>query len=280
MKPQKKLTMQGRVKNSFLAKILDYIVLPLFGSKKFNAIMQSVDGKTGKDLIRGIVQKIGVVIEDIKNSSRHIPLDGPVTVAGNHPGGCDVFAYAYTCLSRRPDTKILVNENLYFEANKDMVIPVPSGKNKKHVFEKIAASYDKKSVVVFNPAGQNARYINKQLKDPTWKNTFLSYALRHKTPLVMFYVTGRNHRWWYWLAWLREKLGIKMRIEAFFMMWNFVYPPENKIKITFSKAIEHDTVVKIVDEHGKIVVTSMLYDYVHDTHCRTSFEEYYNKLKN
>lgn len=270
MKPVKKLTLEGRIKPLWLARILNIFVLPIFGSKKVNRIFRRLEGKQSLDFIDGIIDEVGVSVQS--KGIKNIPLEGAVTVAGNHPGGMDIVAYARECVARRFDTQILVNEQLNFEQIAHNIIPIT--KDRKAIFGEIDRAYKNGSCIVFNPAGQNARYYNGTLQDPPWKKTFLDYVLKYKTPLVMFYVTGRNHRWWYWIARIRESLSIRMRIEAFFMMWNFAYPREREVYIQFAPVMEYDVLQKLVDTLGKNKTIELLYNYVHIAKCNVIFDRF------
>lgn len=269
-KKVKKLTLEGRIKPLWLARILNIFVLPIFGSKKVNRIFRRLEGKQLLDFIDGIIDEVGVSVQS--KGIKNIPLEGAVTVAGNHPGGMDIIAYARECVARRFDTQILVNEQLNFEQIAHNIIPIT--KDRKAIFGEIDRAYKNCSCVVFNPAGQNARHYDGILRDPPWKKKFLDYALQYKTPLVMFYVTGRNHGWWYRLTRLREILGIKMRIEAFFMMWNFTYPRDREIQIRFAPIIDYHTLQKLVDKLGTLKTVDLLYQYVHIAKCDVSFERF------
>lgn len=160
-------------------------------------------------------------------------------VASNHPlGGMDGIALLHEAGKVKKEVLFPVNDllmnlpNLY-----ELFIPVNKhGSNAENVrlFNDTFAS---DVMILYFPAGLVSRKHSGIIKDVEWKKTFLTKAKAFDRDIIPVFISGRNTNFFYNLANLRKKLGIKANIEMLFLV-DQMYKFKNKtIGITFGKPI-------------------------------------------
>jgi putative hemolysin len=73
--------------------------------------------------------------------------------------------------------------------------------------------------------------------DLPWQKSFISQAVKHNLPIVPTFIEANNSNFFYNLANIRKKLGIKANIEMFFLADEMFKQNGKTIKITFGKPI-------------------------------------------
>lgn len=188
-------------------RIADFLLnnLTFLRIRRTNRLLKKYMHLEGGDFI----QK---VIDDIKfeynvHHSENIPPNGAVTICANHPGGADVLGTICGLWNVRKDFSILANRLICVKPVMDIVIPVDLLKSKDKVnMNAIDKSYQDGRAVVFYAAGKNSRYNEEgELVDRRWRTTFLDYAYKYKTPLLVFKINSSNTPFFYKVAKFREK---------------------------------------------------------------------------
>ena len=77
--------------------------------------------------------------------------------------------------------------------------------------------------------------------DLDWKKTFVTKSKAFQRDIVPVHIEGRNSNFFYNLARLRKKLGIKVNIEMAFLVDEFFKQRNKQLKISFGKPIPYQT---------------------------------------
>ncbi len=230
-------------KNPRLLKFLPGFILRYFKriihQDELNAILDRHREKMGIEFIEAILQEFGVNVE--YEGIENIPSGGRFVVAANHPlGGLDGMALMWVIGRIRKDLLFPVNDLLMNVPNlKPLFIPINKhGRNIENLelFDKAFAG---SSAILYFPAGLCSRKVQGQVVDLEWKKTIITKARRFERDVVPTHIQGRNSAFFYNLANLRVKLGIKANIEMFFLVDEMFKQKDKNIRIKFGKAIPY-----------------------------------------
>lgn len=243
--------------------------LTILNIRRINNMIERNKDYVGGDFIDRCISDIGFDYELHNHSA--IPTRGAVTVVGNHPGGADVLATLAALWKVRKDIKILANALVCIEQVKDQVIPVDvMRKNGKVDTSLIEQAYKNKELVVFFAAGMNSRYNDQgELKDRRWRTTFLDYAYKHKTPLVVYKINSSNTPLFYNVSKIRAKYSFLKNIplENMFQLREIVKQKGRKVDMYASDLIPFETWSEYYDPSNmrkKRILADSLYNYVYD----------------
>lgn len=197
--------------------------------------------KQGLDFIGAVLEHFEVELSI--EGKEHIPSQDRVVIAANHPlGGLDGMALMKVVGEKREDIVFPVNDLLMTLPNlRELFIPINKhGSNAANVrvFEETFSS-DK--TVLYFPAGLCSRKQQRQIIDLEWKKSFITKARRHKRDVLPTYIYGRNSSFFYNLARLRSKLGIKTNIEMLYLVDEMFKQKDKVIRIIFGKPISYTT---------------------------------------
>jgi len=170
----------------------------------------------------------------------HIPVEGGVTLAMNHPlGGMDAMALVTALKTKRTDLKFIVNDILLHLASmKGMFVGVNKhGKNSNDTHQKIDEIFSQGNAVCIFPAGLVSRMIDGKVQDLEWKKTFVSLSLKHDQPIVPIFIQGQLSNFFYRIYKLRTFLGIKANIEMFFLVDELFRQKDVTMKITIGQPL-------------------------------------------
>ena len=150
------------------------------------------------------------------------------------------MALMSVCGRQRPDIVFPVNDLLMNLPNfRTLFIPINKhGSNIENV-NLIEETFASDKLVLYFPAGLCSRKQNGKIMDLQWKKTFVTKAIRYKRDIIPCFIEGRNSSFFYNLANLRKRLGIKSNIEMLYLV-DEMYKQKNKtINITFGKPISY-----------------------------------------
>ncbi len=171
----------------------------------------------------------------------NIPKTGGVIIAANHPlGGADGLAFLGEVGKVRSDLKFIVNDLLMqFKSLENVFIPVNKhGTNTKQNLQKIEQLYSEGHCILIFPAGLCSRKQDGKIIDLPWQKSFINQAIKHQLPIVPTHINAANSNFFYNLANIRKRLGIKANIEMFFL-GNEMFKQNGKtITFTFGNPIE------------------------------------------
>lgn len=228
-------------KNPRLAKSIPGFIFRLLGriihQDEINAFMYSNKDRWGLDYTRAILEgfKVGSAVVNPPVLSP----GGRYLLASNHPlGGMDGIALLYETGKLRKDVMFPVNDlllnlpNLY-----ELFIPVNKHGSNAENIRLFNDTFASDVVILYFPAGLVSRKQNGVIKDVEWKKTFLTKAKAYHRDIIPVYISGRNTNFFYNLANIRKKLGVKANIEMLFLP-DEMYKYKNKtIVITYGKPI-------------------------------------------
>jgi len=204
---------------------------------ELNEFIFSNKDKWGLDYVQAILEGFQVTSKVI--SPPVLDPDRRYLVASNHPlGGMDGIALLHEAGKIKKDVVFPVNDllmnlpNLY-----ELFIPVNKHGSNADNIRLFNETFASDMLILYFPAGLVSRKQSGIIKDVEWKKTFLTKAKTSGRDIVPVFISARNSDFFYNLASLRKKLGIKANIEMLFLV-NEMYKFKNKvIQITFGKPI-------------------------------------------
>jgi putative hemolysin len=225
--------------NKFLPGFIFRYLKMVIHQDELNDALERHKDKVGLDFIDEILDDFGakIIVEGIEN----VPEKGRYIIASNHPlGGIDGMALMQVAGKIRKDILFPVNDLLMYLPNlKPLFIPLNKhGRNAENLrlFDEAFAS---DSVILYFPAGLCSRKVKGEIIDLEWKKTFISKAKKFKRDILPVYIQGRNTNFFYNLANLRQKLGVKANIEMLYLVNEMFKQKDKEILIRFGKPIPY-----------------------------------------
>lgn len=207
---------------------------------EINYIMRKYKDDHGLDFVDALLGELGV--EVVLEGEEHIPLDDSVIFASNHPlGGLDGVAFMQAIGQYRQDVKFIVNDILLNVTNLQPLfvgVNKVGGQNKANMSAVEQAYASDLALLVF-PAGLVSRKINGNIQDLEWKKSFVSKAKKYKKDVIPVYIDGKNSNFFYNLANLRRKVGMKANIEMLYLSDEMFAQRGQRVKIVIGKRIAY-----------------------------------------
>lgn len=189
---------------------------------EINAFLEEEEGKQGvpwlEDCVRFLDMRLDV------QGMENLPSDADgrrYTFVSNHPlGGQDGVALG-ALLGRHYDGRIkyLVNDllmNLHGLA--PLCIPInKTGAQSRHFPAMIEAGFSGNDHIIMFPAGLCSRRSNGVIRDLPWNKTFITKSVATKRDVVPIHFGGRNSDFFYRLANLCKRLGIRFNIAMLYL---------------------------------------------------------------
>ncbi len=201
---------------------------------------------------------IEVEVQGMEN----LPETGKLVLAMNHPlGGMDAIALVSALRSKRTDLKYIVND-LLLNLNRmnGLFLGVDKhGKNSQSKREQIAELFSSDYLVCIFPAGLVSRRINGQVRDLEWKKTFVTLSKQYERTIVPMHINGSLSNFFYRLANLRTRLGIKANIEMLYLSNELFKLRNSKIKMTIGKPIQISELPDVSDRDQAKYIKEKLY---------------------
>lgn len=205
-----------------------------------NDVMSRVADLEGLEFVDGLIRELEIDV--VLKGGDHIPKEGGVVIASNHPlGGIDGIALMHAVGKFRPDMRFLVNDLLMqFKNFKPLFIPINKhGKNSVGALESLDKAYSGEYVVMVFPAGLVSRKSDEGIRDLQWKKSFITRAKKNKKDILPCFVGGKNSKFFYNLAYWRKKIGIKANIEMFYLADELYKQRGQKVVITIGDRISY-----------------------------------------
>lgn len=232
--------------------------------------------KWGLDFVEAIIKEFGANIQ-IKNLE-NVPKEGRYLVASNHPlGGLDGIALMHVVGRVREDIVFPVNDLLLNLPNlKQLFIPINKHGSNTENIRIINETYESDQAMLYFPAGLVSRKQKGIIKDVPWSKSFLTKSKRYKRDIIPTHIDGRNSNFFYNLANLRKRSGLKANIEMLYLV-DEMYKQYNKdVNIVFGKPIP----IPYFDKrHRDIDWAALLRDYVYflGENGSKTFEEWHDE---
>ena len=174
----------------------------------------------------------------------NLPKGGRNIFVSNHPlGGLDGLVFMSELTKHFPAIKFPVNDILmYIENYSDIFLPV----NKVGSFGREAArlmeeAYASDYQLLNFPAGICSRKIRGAITDLKWQKSFIVKAIQHKRDVVPCFFEGRNSAFFYNLANIRTRIGLKMNIEMLYLADEMFKQKGKDIVVYFGEPIPWQT---------------------------------------
>ena len=223
-----------------------------------NGMIYKHRDKSGLEFVAAILEEFGAKIKishQPATAPRHhattspphhgttiIPPTGRFIIASNHPlGGIDGLALIHVSGQIYKNLVFPVNDLLLnIPGLKSLFIPINKhGKNTENIGI-IDETFASDKLILYFPAGMVSRKQTKGIiKDLEWKKTFIAKARRYHRDIIPVFISGRNSWFFYNLANLRRKLGIRANIEMFFLPDEMVKQKNKTIHLVFGEPISY-----------------------------------------
>lgn len=209
--------------------------------KWLNDTMEKIHIYQGQDFVNAVIEEFRIDVE--LKGAEHIPKEGGVIIASNHPlGALDGVALIYAVSKIRPDIRFLVNDVLMqFKNFQPFFVPVNKfGKNSSAAMQNIDEVFAEDFVIMIFPAGLVSRKSpDGKIRDLQWKKSFISKAKKYQKSIIPCFTSGNNSSFFYNLANWRKKLGVKANLEMFYLADEMYQQQGKKITITLGEPVSH-----------------------------------------
>lgn len=212
-----------RSKSEKLAKRIPRFVInylkKIIHQDELNDILLRRGDSSGVDFATEMVEEFDIRF-NVHTSTSLDPAKRYIFVS-NHPlGGMDgIILISY--LGGQFDNKVrfVVNDLLmHIEPLKPVFVPVNKyGKMRHQSTNLFNEAFASDNQILYFPAGLCSRLIGGKITDLEWKKTFVTKAIDSQRDIVPMYFSGRNSKFFYRLANIRKRLGIKFNIETLYL---------------------------------------------------------------
>lgn len=197
--------------------------------EQMNRLLRLYGDKKGVAFAKAILDDLHITIRI--EGEENIPSQGRFTFAGNHPlGGLDGIALVAVFGEKyQSRIKFLVNDLLMNISNLAPVfLPVNKyGKQSKEAMDAVNQAYSSDEQILFFPSGLVSRLQHGKIYDLEWKKAFITKAVQYRRDVIPVYFEGRNTMFFYRVAQIRKRLGLKFNIELIYLPRE-VFKSENK----------------------------------------------------
>jgi putative hemolysin len=266
-------------KNPAFAKLIPQFVYSylkrLIHADSINYILSKHQDKIGLEFVDATLKEFGLNIHI--TGEEHIPTEGRLLVASNHPlGGPDGLVIMHVLGKKWRDIKFPVNDILLFLPNLNpLFIPINKHGSNSSNLQILEETFASECLIIYFPAGLVSRKQKGVIKDLPWKKTFISKARKYQRDIIPVFINGRNSNFFYNLANIRKKLNIKANIEMIFLV-DEMYKQVNKIiEIRIGKSIPYQTFDKRhTDNEWALLVQDHVYKLNEDINSPFEFATY------
>lgn len=233
-------------KNPGVAKMIPGFVFSylehVIHQNEVNAYLKEHGDKQGIEFVEAALKyfNISTTVTGIEK----IPQEGRYLFASNHPlGGFDGIILMKIISDQFGSVKVMVNDLLMNIPNlAPLFLPINKhGSQNKDAVIEIENTFNSDISMLTFPAGLCSRKIKGEIADLEWKKNFITKAMDSKRDIIPIYFDGRNSRFFYNLANIRKKLGIKANIEMLYLADELFKHRNGKFTITFGKPVSYKT---------------------------------------
>lgn len=210
---------------------------------ELNDILTRYQDKQGVDFMQELIGYFDLTLTLV--NEENIPSEGRFIFASNHPlGGLDGICLS-AVIGRKFEGKIkyLVNDLLLYLTNLQTIfVPVNKhGTQGKDAARQIEAAYASDNQIVTFPAGLCSRKIGGKIMDLDWKKSFIQKSVEYQRNIIPIRFEGQNSSFFYRLASIRKRFGIKMNYEMIYLPDEMFKSKHKTFKIYFGKPIPWQT---------------------------------------
>lgn len=216
--------------------------------KEINAFLYKEKDKVGVEFASAILEDFGCQVS--LRGSENIEKDKRYIFCANHPlGGLDGMALISQIGKIRPDVIFPVNDMLLaLPPLKPVFLPISKLHKNTGNRRNLEEAFHGDNTLLYFPAGLCSRKQKGKIIDLEWKKTFVTQARNSGRDIVPVHISGRNSSFFYNLANLRTRLGLKANIEQIFLVNEMFKLRDQKICITIGKPIDHKSLHKDISD--------------------------------
>ena len=236
--------LKARAPKTKVPKFIVNYLKRIVHEEEFNKFFRENPDLRNLDFIEGAFKYLEIQL-DVQGEENLPPKDGRYIFASNHPlGGLDGI-----CLSAilgkhyKGRFRCLVNDLLLYIPNlRSIFIPINKhGAQGKDYASLTEEAYASDNQILTFPAGLCSRKIDGKVQDVEWKKSFISKAVEYQRDVVPVFYEGRNSTFFYCIANIRRKLGIKMNYEMIYLPDEMFKLKHTTFRIHFGKPISWHT---------------------------------------
>lgn len=185
--------------------------------REINEIIRNYGHLNGIPFIEAVLDYFEVKVEH--RGEEHLPASGHYIFASNHPlGGFDGLMLIKVVSDYMGKSLFLVRDELTkIPPLAGLFIPINKFGDQRRSASLINEAYESASQILIFPAGLASRKVKGKIVDLTWQKHFIQKSAEHHRDVVPVYISGRNSRFFYWLANFRKRIGIGINIEMFLL---------------------------------------------------------------
>ena len=205
----------------------------------FNDFINRNKHKQGLDFAEAITEEFSRSYSS--SGLEDIPLDKRYIFAANHPlGGLDGMVFLTEVGKRFPNTLFPVNDILLNVTNlKSHFVPINKhGSQGREAARLLEEAYASDNQILMFPAGLVSRKTDGKITDLEWKRNFIKKAIQHKRDIVPVLISGQNSNFFYNLANIRKRLGVKLNIEMLLLPKELFKSVTKDITIKFGQPVK------------------------------------------
>lgn len=138
----------------------------------------------------------------------------------NHPlGGLDGMVLISYLGEKFKSIRFVVNDLLmHIKPLEPIFVPINKhGRMRQDNAKRINDAYSSDTQILNFPAGLCSRKMKGEITDLEWKKSFISKAIEYERDIVPLFFSGKNSNFFYRLANLRKRLGIKFNVEMIYL---------------------------------------------------------------
>ncbi|MGN1376294.1 MAG: glycerol acyltransferase [Prevotella sp.] len=233
-------------KVKFVPKFLVSWLEKIVHQNEVNEFLWESRGLTGVEWLEECVSYLDMTLDVAGKENLPKKDDGKLyTFVSNHPlGGIDGVALG-AIIGRFYDGRFryLVNDILMnLPGLAPLCIPINKTGSQSRNFPAIVnAGFNSDNHILMFPAGLCSRRTNGVVKDLAWTKTFITKSVETHRDIVPIHFGGRNSDFFYNLANLSKKIGIKFNIAMLFLVDEMYKNTHNTFRITIGKPISWQT---------------------------------------
>jgi putative hemolysin len=226
----------------WMPKILLRYLKRKIRQQEANQVLKDNQGVGGYEFAKDVIKRLNIQIQ--LTGLENVPKEGGAIFVVNHPlGGIDALAIIDQIYKVRPDMKFVVNDLLLHLPNlKDLFVGVNKhGSNSKESLTALNKLFESEQAIFVFPAGLVSRKKQGIVSDLEWKKTFVTRAKKFQKNVIPVHIDGKLTPFFYRLANLRSRIGIKANIEMFYLVDELFKQANKSLHIHIGKEIPYTT---------------------------------------
>lgn len=232
-------------KNPDLLKVIPKFLINwvkrLIHQDELNQLLSESGHLKGTEFAKASLEKFNITynihgLENLNREKRYI-------IVSNHPlGGLDGIILIELFGKIFKEVRFVVNDLLYnVEPLRPVFIPVNKyGKQSTHTAQMIQENYESNAQILYFPAGLCSRLTKGKIEDLEWKRSYINQAIKYNRDILPLYFEGRNSAFFYKIANIRKKLGIKFNYETILLPREMFKKKNSQFNVYIGEPITHD----------------------------------------